>query len=180
MADRFAIDPAFPKYNDVVEHHQLFIHSVNAHFDGPEDRYQGITKGELDRLERNAHSRLEQQSTLALLACLEAYFRVDFTNRKRKNLKDFLSRSLINVFNRKARRAKLMEDIVKGWLKAGALSHAEYDRIDKAFAFRHWLAHGQYWPLKGKAATADFYEIATLVEGVTNTSSFHLDAPLPA
>ncbi len=42
---------------------------------------------------------------MALLAFLEACFRLDYECRKRLNLKDPLSRAMIKLFNRKKNKA---------------------------------------------------------------------------
>lgn len=175
MADAFAVNIDFPRYHEIVDHHDLLARSLNTHFDDAEQDYPGATEEEIANLRSAAHVRIEQQSTAALVACLEAYFRIDYLTRKKKNLKDHLSRRLIKVFNQRKRKASLMEDIVKTWLKNGSLTHADYTRIDKAFKFRHWIAHGQYWPLKMSDVTSDYYEVATIVEAIMNTSSFHID-----
>lgn len=179
MADPFEINYAFPRYQEVVDHHDLLRRAVNSHFDVPELAHPGATTRELETFRTSAHLRVERQSTTSLIACLEACFRVDYIHRKKRKLKDLLSKDLIKVFNRRKRKAALMDDIIKAWMKAGALSHADYSRIHKAFNFRHWVAHGQYWHLKKNDTTADYYEIATLVEGIMNASAFHL-APDPA
>jgi len=47
----------------------------------------------------------ELRDMMALLAFLEACFRLDYECRKRLNLKDPLSRAMIKLFNRKKNKA---------------------------------------------------------------------------
>ncbi|KAF1017466.1 MAG: hypothetical protein GAK31_00731 [Stenotrophomonas maltophilia] len=108
---------------------------------------------------------------MALLAFLEACFKLDFANRKRLKLKDSLTKILIKLFNQKHNKAKLMDDIIKGWQKEGLLSHLEYDRINSAFKLRHWIAYGQYWSPE-KIKPHDFLEVAEFVEGLINSRTF--------
>jgi hypothetical protein len=175
MADDFVVNDNFPRYQEIVDHHEFLVDSVDALFANPGPEFVGATPDEIEASRVLTLSKLEQQSTLSLLACLEAYFRVDYLKRKEGKLKDPLSKSLIKVFNKKKRKASLMEDIIKTWLKSETITHAMYNHVNKAFKFRHWMAHGQYWPMNQSDVAYDFYEVASMIEGVMNSASFHLE-----
>ncbi|QWT20236.1 hypothetical protein KPL74_21145 [Bacillus sp. NP157] len=174
MDDIFSVSPRFPTYREVVNHHDLVRGAVEVAF-CTRDTFEGANDLELSNTRRDTINRLGRQGVISLMACLEASFRVDYLYRAKRKLKDPLSRRLIRVFHRKRRKAALMDDLVKTWLKEGHLSHVEYNRIGTAYEFRHWLAHGEYWLPKRRPNATTFYEIAAIVEGAINCCAFKFD-----
>lgn len=174
MATPVAVNPDVPNYAQVVGHRAMAQQAITLLFSTLNSDDSDTPLAEVERKRATAARNQELRDMMALLAYLEACFRLDYSCRKRLNLKDSLSKSLIKLFNRKHNRASLMEDIVKTWQRQGLLSHHEYDRINTAFKLRHWIAHGQYWsPVRIKSH--DFLEVAEFVEGLINSRSFKCD-----
>ena len=171
MAKNTSFNGERPSYESIVEHHNTVEESLREYFSRENPTFVGASVLEVSQALSRELERQEQQDVLALVACLEATFRVDYALRKDRNLKDDLSKALIKVFNRRRQKASLGDDIVKTWLKQGTLTHAEYGHIDRVFKFRHWLAHGQYWH-PAETLKRDFYEVSTLVEALQNSKSF--------
>lgn len=100
------------------------------------------------------------RSTLALLALVEAAFRLDFNWRRTAKKSDSMS-----VAFRKYRKAnvRLDEDIWEVW----CINHPEtrplIGQLRGAFKFRHWLAHGRYWQMGQKY---DFQTVFLLAQSV--------------
>lgn|GEM_PF-1010618 len=174
MANPVIANPDVPNYSQVVGHHTMAREAIGLLFSDSNPDYSDFPLEAVENRCRSALKNQELRDMMALLAFLEACFRLDYANRKRLKLKDRLSKSLIKLFNRKHNKARLMEDIIKGWQQEGWLSHSQYDRISSAFKLRHWIAHGQYWsPTKIKPH--DFGEVAEFVEGLVNSRVFKSD-----
>jgi hypothetical protein len=176
MAKDVVFNVARPTYESIVNHHNLAIAALAGYFSEDNTAFVGYSVPELSSLREHEQAAQAQQDVLALLAFLEAVFRVDYISRKRLNLKDGLSKALIRVFNRKRYKATLTEDIVKTWLRADAITHTENSHIHESFQLRHWLAHGQYWT-RENVPKRDFYDIAALVEGLVNAKVFKVAPP---
>ncbi|MEA9482813.1 hypothetical protein VC290_21325 [Xanthomonas campestris] len=173
MAKEVRFNVKRPSYESIVNHHEVVRDSLINYFSEDNPDNIGFTPGELNGLIEENQLAQEKQDSLALLAFLEATFRVDYISRKRLKLKDSLSKSLIKIFNRKRYRAALVDDIIKTWLRVGTINHSENQRINESMQVRHWLAHGQYWARDG-VVYKDFYDIATLVEGLINSKVFQV------
>lgn len=176
MAKDVMFNAERPSYESIVKHHNFAKESLANYFSSGNPEFVGFSEAELSIFREREQAAQSQQDLLAILAFLEATFRVDYISRKRLNSKDVLSKALIRVFNRRRYKAALTEDIIKTWLRIGAISHAENSQIHEAFQLRHWLAHGQYW-VRGDAANRDFYDVAALVEGLINAKVFKGAAP---
>ena len=178
MAKDVLFNIARPSYESIVDHHNLAKEALASYFSEDNVAFVGFSMAELSGLREQEQAAQAKQDMLALLAFLEALFRVDYISRKRLNLKDDLSRALIRVFNRKRYKAALAEDIIKTWLRADAITHVENSHIYECFQLRHWLAHGQYWA-RENMPRRDFYDISTLVEGLINAKVFKVAQPQP-
>jgi len=174
MATPVIANPDVPNYSQVVGHHAMAQEAIGLLFSQMNPDYSDFPLGEVKTRHAAALKSQELRDMMALLAFLEACFRLDYANRKRLKLKDGLSKSLIKLFNRKHNKARLMEDIIKGWQHEGLLSHSEYDRINNAFKLRHWIAHGQYWS-PDRIKPHDFIEFAEFIEGLINSCAFTSD-----
>lgn len=171
MAKEVLLNVGRPTYSLIVEHHAASASALIAHYSQTNPNYTGLTSEELGKLRANASIHQERQDILALLAFLESCFRVDYIMRKRRNLKDDLSKALIKLFNRRHYRASLEDEIFKTWRKFDHLDAATNSHLHEAFHYRHWLAHGQYWE-SNKFRKRDFYELSSLVEGLINANAF--------
>ena len=92
------------------------------------------------------------ESSLSLLAAIEAAFRVDYIEHHRVRPKDSISRAMRDLFDDKGRFARLTEDILQVWRDHSDVPNSLLNDIREAFAVRHWLAHGRYYaPRLGRA-----------------------------
>jgi hypothetical protein len=92
-------------------------------------------------------SELDRWASLALLAAVEAAFRVDYVRRQARKPKDPLAKALRAVYRAKGERASLEDDILPAWresLTDDDLRRALSD-LKGSYQYRHWLAHGRYW-----------------------------------
>jgi hypothetical protein len=96
------------------------------------------------------------RSSLMLLTSLEASFRLDFNDRCKRRLKDDLSRHFREVEKSRTDRVRL-DDILEGWKLHADVAASLIQQLRGALQFRHWLAHGRYWPPKfGRKYDFDF------------------------
>lgn len=110
-------------------------------------RFPGYTMNEVRAEMEGLLSEHDRRSALALLAALEASFRIDYLQRRYRREKDPLSRSLRAIFGRKEERASLEEDILGAWKDYSNIPSARVivQELRGALKYRHWLAHGRYW-----------------------------------
>ena len=85
---------------------------------------------------------------MTLLASIEASFRVDYLQRRYGRKKDDLSRAFRDLYNEKAQRVSLTDDILQRWREHSDVTAQLVGDIRSAFRYRHWLAHGRYWVAK--------------------------------
>jgi len=86
------------------------------------------------------------RSSLAMLTAIEATFRQDYQYRCRNRLKDDLSRAFRAIHKRRQDDVSLDKDVFDAWSKHSSEAHPLIGELRGAFRFRHWLAHGRYWP----------------------------------
>ena len=137
MANAAILDIA-EYHSDVVSSLRLYFSQVPASF-GP--RFVGR------RLDEVLASRVEEtdlRSALAILANLEAAFRVDYESRCQKKMKDSLSRAFRAIYKSRKTRVSLENDIFEAWWDNSTGSRQLISELRRAFKFRHWLAHGRY------------------------------------
>jgi hypothetical protein len=105
------------------------------------------------------------RSSLAMLTSIEAAFRQDYEVRCRRRLKDELSRDFCTIYKRKQFSVSLEKDLFDAWAKHEPQEHQLIGDLSGAFRFRHWLAHGRYWPPKlGRKYDFDYlYRLAEAV-----------------
>jgi hypothetical protein len=114
----------------------------------------------------------ELRSSLILLTSLEASFRLDFLDRCGRRLKDDLSRYFRKVEKSQGDRVRLDEDILEGWKQNGGVPPALTQQLRDAFKFRHWLAHGRYWPPKLGRKQYDFAFVSLMAATVVSVCGF--------
>ncbi len=174
VANPLVVNPDLPNYMHVMGHHATTRAAIDLLFSEDNPDNSDLSRQELEKRRKACVQVQQNRDMMALLAFLEACFRLYYANRKRLKLKDGLSRVLIRLFNRKRNKAALMDDIVKAWLQQGVLTHHQYDRINSAFQLRHWIAHGQYWS-PAKIKPHDLWEVAEFVESLVNARMFQSD-----
>jgi hypothetical protein len=126
-------------------------------------QYVGLTLSEMDDVKKKRLEELEYQSCLALLAAIEALFRVDYNNRVAYRFRDAVSRDF-RALDKKVRRRKAPRPWFSAELLAVWKKHLTGNarqciiQVENAFNYRHWLAHGRYWtPKYGTFPT--FYDL---------------------
>ena len=93
-------------------------------------------------------AELDRNSTLTILASLEARFRIDYEIRRLQRKKDPVSSGFRALYARRGRRASLEDDILGVWEKNRTGNETLIGDLRSAFKFRHWMAHGRYWTPK--------------------------------
>lgn len=140
-------------------------------------RFAGYTMDEVRAEMEDLLSEHDRRSALALLAALEASFRIDYLQRCYRKEKDPLSRSLREIFALKKDRASLEEDILGAWkdYSNAPSARAIVQELRGALKYRHWLAHGRYWvPKLGQRY--DYQGIYDLAQAVFTDFSL-IDTP---
>jgi len=130
-----------------------------------EHRFFGKTNREVAEILSGRIVETEIRSSLAILASIEASFRIDFIKRCRGRLKDDLSRHFRSIEQSAGPRIRLDEDILEGWKIHFARNGKLIGEIRAAFNYRNWLAHGRYWaPKLGRKY--DYYYLELLASQV--------------
>lgn len=110
----------------------------------------------------------ERTTIFAILAALEAAFRIDYLQRSYKKKKDSLSRGFRDLHRKKGSRASLEDEILDEWKKYSSVSDKVIGELKGAFKYRHWLAHGRYWePKLGRKY--DYYSVYALAESILDS-----------
>ncbi|WP_157056914.1 hypothetical protein [Herbaspirillum autotrophicum] len=87
----------------------------------------------------------DKQSSLMVLAHLEARWRTDYLKRCQNKDKDPLSRHLRKLKRKHGSEVKFEESLLTAWVAFSGIEKRLASEIKAAFKFRHWLAHGRYW-----------------------------------
>jgi hypothetical protein len=90
-------------------------------------------------------AELNRNTTMNLLAAVEAAFRIDYLQRCYQKKKDDVSRRFREIYKEKETRASLEDDIFEVWKNNTTGSTKLIGDLRGAFRFRHWMAHGRYW-----------------------------------
>lgn len=110
-------------------------------------------------------SETDRETSLTLLASIEAAFRVDFLDRVYQRKKDPLSRAYRRLYQDKGTRVSLVDDILPLWRDLTLSSPKLVGELRGAFNYRHWLAHGRYWVAR-LGRRYDFDSVYILAEAV--------------
>lgn len=109
------------------------------------EKYIGFNSAEIEAHIKSQLTELENVTSLSLLSAVEAKLRRDYLLRVYARKRDEISRSMKQIYNEKADKASLEEDILECWKGV----HPELKRIvgdyRGALKYRNWLAHGRYW-----------------------------------
>lgn len=167
MASRVAFSGLQPGLAEIAHHHRDLGSSLRLYFsaDSPSYlvRFAGYTERELSEELRRRLDEVDLTSCLAVLASIEAAFRIDYLRRCYRREKDPTSRAFRKIHKAKQQWASLEDDIFGSWIENSAGSRAIISELRGAFKFRHWLAHGRYWaPKLGRRY--DFSDIFALAD----------------
>ncbi|RZK67247.1 MAG: hypothetical protein EOO85_25795 [Pedobacter sp.] len=135
--------------SEIANHHLILEAALFDLFANPNHpvllQYAGSP---LDDVRRDALAELEHTSSLSLLACVEAALRVDYNQRTSARGRSPLSRALRSIYQEKEEYARLDDDILGAWKEYSNIGKPIISALIGAFKYRHWLAHGRYWPPK--------------------------------
>jgi hypothetical protein len=172
MASRVGFSGQQRSLREIALHHKDLEAALRAYFSMASQRspgrFLGYTPHELSDELAERLVEIDIASSLAVLATVEAEFRVDYLQRCYRRKKDDLSRSFRKLYARKAARASLEDDIFGLWKSHEPDTSRLIGDLRGAFHFRHWLAHGRYWvPKLGRKY--DYVGVYTLALDVLGT-----------
>jgi hypothetical protein len=175
MASRVSFSGRHLGTSAIAEHHRDLQASLHLYFSDASPsfstRFLGYWEAEvMDEL----GERLEEtdlSSSLAILASIEAAFRIDYLQRCYRKDKQPISRYFRKVYKGKGQSASLDQDIFEAWATHNAGERFLIAELRGAFRFRHWLAHGRYWtPKFGRRF--NYEDVYTLAEEALSSFPF--------
>ena len=154
-------------YSDIEASVRNYFSFDNLHLD---DRFIGYTPLEIELEMYSVLAEHARSTSMSILAALEATFRMDFLQRCYKRRKDTLSRSFRELHRQRGQYVPL-KDIFSQWQSYPNVSRSIISDLERAFKYRHWLAHGRYWtPKIGREY--DYDHIYALAESIYNSFPF--------
>ncbi len=169
MADRVSFSGQQQSPREVATFRANAVAALRGHYDpdspGAVDRWATYDPDEVRGELSACLLELDRQSTMALLAAVEATLRVDYLVRCHQRKRDRLSRAFRAIYRAKQQRAELDEDILTTWQVHDPSKRHALGDLKGAFGYRNWLAHGRYWtPKLGRRY--DFETVYELSEAV--------------
>ncbi|WP_159950179.1 hypothetical protein [Rhizobium sp. 18065] len=167
MAERVAFSGDNQSISHIALHHSDLENALRAYFSLTSDqisgRFLGYSKSDLTIELQERLYEIGLSSSMAVLAAVEASFRIDYLQRCQQRRKDPISRTFREIYALKQTHASLEEDIFGAWTDSFDGAKLIIGELRGAFKFRHWLAHGRYWkPKLGRRY--DFDDIYTIAE----------------
>lgn len=176
MASRVVLSGLQPGLPEIAAHHQDLESSLTLYFSAGSPsylrRFAGYATTEvIDELGERLNEA-DLTSSLAVLASVEAAFRIDYLQRCYRRGKDPLSRAFRNIYKSKKQQASLEDEIFGAWADNFFSFQSLIGELRGAFRFRHWLAHGRYWtPKLGRRY--DFNDVFALADRTLRSFPFH-------
>jgi hypothetical protein len=124
----------------------------------PTSGFFGMTPDEFNTSLVALRTELDYQVVMMLTASFEAIFQSDLQDRVRRKKKDPASKALRQWWKtNQCGTGKWihMESLLDAWKKASPGHRQTIGRLRSLVLFRHWLAHGRYWPDKSGLGTVD-------------------------
>jgi hypothetical protein len=143
--ENLGLDEIANHHNDITDALSLFFSSASPAF---LSRFAGWSNPEVHAELERRKAELDLNSTMNLLASIEAAFRVDYLQRCYQKKKDSLSYNFRDIYKEKGSRASLEDDILGAWKVHRPDCAQIVGALRGAFKFRHWMAHGRYWKPK--------------------------------
>jgi len=153
---------------DIANYHADAEASLRSYFSmhNPQfaARFAGYLQSEVASELVGRISETDMRSALVLMARIEAAFRIDFKHRAQTKNPDPVSVEFRKLFKRRGVSVRLDEDIWEIW-RANVDHPAKslISNLRSVFRFRHWLAHGRYWPAGNKYDFQTIYELSDSV-----------------
>ncbi len=152
MARRVSFSGENISLSDAALHHNdtdgaltLFFSAASPSY---RQRFAGYMLQEVREELDDRLAELDRNTTMSLLAAVEAAFRIDYLQRCYQKKKDDVSRQFLEIYKEKETRASLEDDIFEVWKNNTTGSTKLIGDLRGAFKFRHWMAHGRYWTPK--------------------------------
>ncbi len=149
MARRVSFSESYPEFEDLGEHYNVFVNSMNLYYSelNPSfvSQFRLYTREEVEKEKEGRLEEIDASLALTLLASIEASFRIDYLQRCYRKRKDPLSRNFRELYESKGSRVSFENEILDGWKEYSDVSPTLLGNIKGAFNYRHWLAHGRYW-----------------------------------
>lgn len=148
-------------YKDLGSSLRLYF---SAHSPSYRIRFDGYAATEVTNELGERLDEVDLTSSLAVLASVEAAFRIDYLQRCYRKGKDPLSRAFRNFYKVRQEHASLEDEIFGAWIDYSSVPRSIIGELRGAFKFRHWLAHGRYWtPKLGRRYDFNYvFELADL------------------
>jgi len=105
----------------------------------------------------------DMRSALVVMARIEAAFRLDYKLRCKINKSDDISIAFRRLFRTRGTNVRLDEDIWEIWRQCDTSKKTLIGQLRGVFHFRHWLAHGRFWPVGNKYDFQTVYQLADAV-----------------
>jgi hypothetical protein len=159
-------------HNDVIASLRLYFSASSPTFD---NRFVGYVPAEVASELSTWLEETERRSSLAILISIERAFRIDYRYRYEKKVKGELFKAFRAIQKSGKRNVRLSEDILEVWKEKGNIPGSKLliGQLRGAMRFRHWLAHGEHWELKGNKYDFDFlYDLAKQM-----SQAFHFVGP---
>lgn len=129
-------------HNDTEGALTLFFSAVSPSYPV---RFAGYKPHEVRDELGDRMAELNCNTTMNLLAAVEAAFRIDYLQRCYQKKRDDVSRQFREIYKEKETRASLEDEIFEVWKNNTTGSTKLIGDLRGAFRFRHWMAHGRYW-----------------------------------
>ena len=121
-------------------------------------QFFGMTSDEFDAALVELRNELDYQVVMMLIASFEAIFQSDLQDRVRRKKTDTISKALRRWWQENRHGADKwihMESLLDAW-KGVITGHRQaIGRLRSLVLFRHWLAHGRYWPDRSGVGNID-------------------------
>ena len=176
MAKRVIFSGLQPGLPAIAVHHQDLGSSLKLYFSTGSPsyllRFDGYAATEVTEELSDRLDEADLTSSLAVLASVEAAFRIDYLQRCYRRGKDPVSRAFRNIYKAKQQQASLENEIFGTWANNSSVPRSMIGELRGAFRFRHWLAHGRYWvPKLGRRY--DFNDIFALADLTLRSFPFY-------
>jgi hypothetical protein len=163
VAGRLFVIPHELELNAIRKYHDNTLEALTHYFSPSSPAYQrdfleifSLPEEAAKQESDNRSRETDRRSCLILLSSLEAHFQVDCQLRRKRRLKDDVSKYLSALEPDSRGRLQLDQQIFEGW----KLSHKQLiGHLRGAFKLRHWLAHGCFWTPKNIPREYDFEEL---------------------
>jgi hypothetical protein len=149
MVERVSFSAKEQSLEDIAFHHSDVLAGIFQFFSGQSAAFmERYADARLDDVREKSIAELNFTSSLSVLSSVEAAIRVDYLQRVYGRWRDPLSREMKVLYQEKANKARLEDELIGLWRSCTGVSSALLGEVIGAIKYRHWLAHGRYWTPK--------------------------------